>query len=390
VDKATLTTIVREVEGYIATDGTKLAASDQFHSADIYASPERLAAERALLRRYPVIVGHGSKITKPGDFFTDDSTGLPLIITRQDDGTLRALVNVCRHRGARVCPDSAGHRKHFTCPYHAWTYRSDGGLRTVPRAEAFPSIDPKTTGLQTVPVEERHGFIWVVATPGASIDIAAYLGPLDAELAAYGAADMVLERETVLTEQMNWKFVVDGFFEVYHFPSLHSKTIAPYFHGKHSPFESYGLHGRMVGVRKSFDGIRGAWEELDRAELIKHFAMNYYLFPNTVLVWQADHFECWTATPGARADECHAHVQSIATVAAATEARREKWDKNWKILIGTVVAEDWAVSKTIQSSVHAAAGGQIVFGRNEPGLQHFHSELQRVIAADASPRVGGA
>ena len=300
---------------------------------------------------------------------------------------MRAMLNICTHRGTRLCAHGEGSRRAFVCPYHAWTFKTDGSLRGIPRPEAFPNIDKDQFGLQQLPCEERHGFIWVVASPGASIDIAAYLGALDAELDSYKPSEQVLEREAFMQEDINWKFVLDGFLEVYHFPALHAKSIAPYFHGNHSPFHAFGPHGRMVGVRASFDKLRGQPKaHLETMELIKHFAVNYMIFPNTVLVWQGDHFECWTSFPAERPDKCMAHVQLVTTKDQAKPEMKDKWSRNWKILIDTVVNEDWAVSKGIQNSIHAVPANRIVFGRNEPGLQHFHGQLAQTIG-EAPPEL---
>lgn len=376
MDRVTLDAIVAEVEGYMDRETTCLWDREAPQEASHYADPAWLAKEQRVLRSHPVIVGHGSKIKQPGDYFTHDATGLPILVVRQDDGSVRAMLNICTHRGARLCNKPEGNRKAFVCPYHAWTFRPDGGLRGIPRAEAFPNVDKSQYGLQALPCEERHGFIWVVPTPGASIDVAQHLGALDAELASYGTSELVLEREDMMPAEMNWKFVLDGFLEVYHFSTLHAKSIAPYFFGNYSPFHAFGPHGRMVGVRASFDKLRGKPKDhIDTDELIKHFAVNYMIFPNTVLVWQGDHFESWTAFPGDQPDRCVSHVQSITTAAMAHSEFEAKWARNWKIMTSTVVEEDWAVSKTIQQSVHAMPADRIVFGRNEPGLQHFHGQL---------------
>jgi phenylpropionate dioxygenase-like ring-hydroxylating dioxygenase large terminal subunit len=385
MQRVELDKIVKEVGEYYEQDSTKLAPAEGFHAASSYADRDWAARERRMFRQFPIIVGHSSKLKEPGSFFTDDTTGVPLIVVRQNDGSLKALINVCRHRGARVCTEAEGTRRVFVCPYHAWSFRADGSLLKIPRPEAFPNLDEKQYGLTEVPVEERHGFIWVLPTPGAKIDVAAHLGALDAELASYGTSDMTLERETVLTEDMNWKFVIDGFLEVYHFASLHAKSIAPYFHGRYSPYDAYGKNGRLIGVRRSFDSVRGTdIDKIETSELAKNFAFNYVIFPNTVLVWQADHFECWTSFPGETPDKCVVRVQSITPKAMTGSEFTSRWDKNWKILIGTVVSEDWAVSKTIQQSIHAVTNDAVVFGRNEIGLQHFHGEIRREVERGAN------
>jgi nitrite reductase/ring-hydroxylating ferredoxin subunit len=364
--------LFEEIRGYMAANATRLAPEDMHHRALAYYGAEHFAREQALLRRQPLVVGHSGALARPGDCLAHDDAGAPIAMIRQEDGGLKAFLNICRHRGARPCPAGASHRPMMVCPYHAWTYALDGRLTSVP-AQAFPSVDLGAHGLVELPCEERHGLIWVVPTPGAAIDVARHLGPLDGELASFGMGDLVLERDTVLAASINWKFVLDGFLEVYHIPKLHAGSIAPWIFGKYSPFDAFGRHGRLVGVRKSFRGIRDA--EFDSASFLAHVAVNYQIFPNTIAVWQGDHFEIWTAYPGATPGGCVVRVQSLVTRAMAGDAHRSRWDRNWKVLIDTVVAEDWPMSEQVQRSLPFAPGGQVVFGRNEPGLQHFHRAL---------------
>src|SRR5262249_58285234 len=86
---------------------------------------------------------------------------------RGRDGTLRAFLNVCRHRGAKVVQD-CGSAAAFTCPYHGWTYGSDGMLRGVPEeAMAFPGVRAERPGLIPLPLAEKYGMVWVQPTPAA-------------------------------------------------------------------------------------------------------------------------------------------------------------------------------------------------------------------------------
>ena len=157
-----------------------------------------------------------------------DVVGVPVLVSRQDDGSLKALLNVCRHRGSLVTFEECGNRRSFTCPYHAWTYRADGSLSNIPYDEGFEGLDRSTMGLVELPVEERHGLIWVVLAPGQPIDVASHLGALDEELASYAIGDYLVERSTILRADLNWKIVVDGFLETYHLRFLHSSTVGPY------------------------------------------------------------------------------------------------------------------------------------------------------------------
>jgi len=379
VQRATQKRLFEEIKSYYRANSTKLAESEIRHPASAYFDPNYLERERKLLWRHPQIVGHAGDLAKAGDFIAHDDGGVPILVSRQSDGSLKAFQNICSHRGSRVCTEPAGNRTNFTCPYHAWTFRNDGRLLAAPR-DAFPNLDRASAGLVELAVEQRHGLIWVVMTPGLGIDVAAHLGPLDEELASYGMGDFVLQRDDVLTPQINWKSVLDGFMEVYHFPKLHANSIAPWFYGTHSPFDKFGIHSRLVGVRKSFDMI--ADKPFDEIEMMPHVAVNYQIFPNTIIVWQGDHFEVWTSYPGTEAGSCIVRVQSIISKESAVPERQSRWDRNWKIMIETVVNEDWAMSHDVQRTLPFKSNKEIIFGANEPGLQHMHGMLDAAVRAE--------
>ena len=106
------------------------------------------------------------------------------------------------------------------------------------------------------------------------------------------------------------------------------------------------------------------------------------LFPSGVLVWQNDHFELWSILPD-RSNPLHSRVSArlLAPSAEAALAQKPLWDKNWKILMDTVEKEDWIASNDIQNSIPGGGQSHFVFGRNEPALQHFHSQIAAAVAA---------
>ena len=348
------------------------------HPIDRYVDPLHAARERAsLFADYPIVVGHGSDVRSPGDFFVDDLSGRSLLIVRGDDGLLRGFHNVCGHRGSAVEMTGCGTRRRFTCPYHAWSYDTTGELRSIPNDDGFASVDRGLHGLVAVPVEERHGLVWAVpgAAPDATIDVAAYLGELDAELAAFEMSDHVRERTDVLREQFNWKLVVDGFLETYHIRFLHRDTIGPYIGSNFALYDGYGLHARMIGLRESFHHARSSASE--NREFLPHVAIIYLVFPNTVLVWQGDHFEVWSVFPDdERADRMVARASLLAPTPPTTEAEQRHWDKNWEVLMNTVLNEDFVVARTMQGNFSSGARSHAVFGRQEATLQHYHRTLE--------------
>src|SRR5581483_1585289 len=101
--------------------------------ADWYTNPRVFARETSRIFRHTwQYIGLTEQVRQPGDFFTCTIGNVPLIITRDENGQLRAFVNVCRHRGSELVLQERGHRNTFQCHYHAWTYNLDGTLRTAP------------------------------------------------------------------------------------------------------------------------------------------------------------------------------------------------------------------------------------------------------------------
>src|SRR5262249_17242341 len=99
-----------------------------------------------------------------------DYSGTPLLLVRQTDGSLRAFLNVCRHRGARLANGSGRGLRNLVCPYHAWCYGSDGKLLARPDERSFAEIDKSARGLCERAVVEKYGMIWVSPTTPLQFD----------------------------------------------------------------------------------------------------------------------------------------------------------------------------------------------------------------------------
>ena len=97
--------------------------------------------QEVLFRQTPLLMGFASEWAEPGAYRTEDFAGVPVLVVRGSDGRLRAFLNVCRHRGAKVA-DGCGTARLFSCPYHAWTYELSGNIRGIPDEAAFPACAP--------------------------------------------------------------------------------------------------------------------------------------------------------------------------------------------------------------------------------------------------------
>src|SRR5437588_4410522 len=144
----------------------RLIEPDRVHRA-VYTDPEIFQLEMGRLwSRTWVYVGHTSQVREPGDFITLDIAAKPVICGRHTDGSIRLLMNRCAHKGTKVVGDLAGNAgKTFRCPYHAWTYRTDGTLINIPLKGGYEGTQLHQTaavgGLTQIrTVEEYRGFIF--------------------------------------------------------------------------------------------------------------------------------------------------------------------------------------------------------------------------------------
>lgn len=357
-------------------------AEDSRIDPAVYSDPVILAREKAaIFRKLPLCLGHADQLREPGTVLARDLLGLPLLMTRDRAGELHVLLNVCRHRGARMVPgenDVCAHKR-VSCPYHGWTYELDGALVGVPRQEAFPKLEPAALGLRRLPSMVRHGLIWAILDPAQSaIDVAGFLGGIDDDLAAVGFESHVVFRQQVSRRATNWKLMMDAFQETYHIKRLHASTIAPFFPDINPAGEAVGLHTRILVGRDRLAEAR----DLPPAQwdLRNHATLTHAIFPNSLLIYHPDstsHMGMFPITPG--------EMLFVHTLFTPHAARNEKetahWERTFRMIDGGVFsAEDLFISEQIQLGVASGANEHLVFGRQEHHLRRFHQHVAGLLA----------
>jgi len=379
MDRATqerLSARIRELRHSRSTD---LAPSTYRVPASDYTSASGLAAELdTLFFRGPLLAGLAGDAREPGDWFSFEACGRSAVVWRQQDRTLRAFVNACRHRGMRVATGCGRGERTLVCPYHSWSYGRDGRLATIPGEAGFSDVARDEIGLTPLPVHERAGLIYVGFTPGAWE--AADLGGAESELATFdlGSYHQVERREHRFAT--NWKLTVDSFMESYHLHFLHADTLRPLFHGNLAAFDAFGRNCRIVGVRRSFDQLQ------DGGNLLPHVTLLYQTFPNAVLIYQQDHVELYQSFPDLHdPDTCEVRVTLYAPRAPTSDAERAYWKKNLDLVDGVTSNEDFAACQKIQANLRAGALPFLTLGRNEPGVAHFHRMLHEVLGTARHP-----
>jgi phenylpropionate dioxygenase-like ring-hydroxylating dioxygenase large terminal subunit len=369
----------RKLLSLLQTRTTAVADSVYRNPVTDYTCPRQAAVERdTFFRRGPINIGLGCLLPKPGDYMTHDYTGVPVLLTRRPDGSLGAFLNVCRHRGARVAEGCGAGATSFSCPYHGWTYGLDGSLVARPDERSFTELERAACSLRALPVVERYGMIWVCPTPEATFDVDELLGGLAADLAAYGFETYHHYETRILQRRINWKLAVDTFLESYHIGTLHRETISPLFHANRSTFDGFGRNLRWALPRRTIGELRALPEE--QWDLIAHTAIVYMLFPNTVLVMAQDHLETWHMFPaGNGVDETQLCVSLYTPEPALSDSARRHWNNNFDLTMATVEKQDFPVSEGMQRGFYSGAQDAIVFGRNEPALQHYHRAIKAAL-----------
>ena len=191
-----------------------------------YTSAAFLDLEREeIFRKEWICLGHVAEISKPGDFFATELVGEPLLVVRGEDGTIRVLSNVCRHR-ANLVATGSGNKKRFVCSYHAWSYNSDGSLANAPLMSKSQAFDKSKCSLPEFAVEIWQDFIFV-NLDGNAAPLAPRIDAFIPNIKNYhhpGRHHQFVGEEVWKT---NWKCLIENFMEGYHLSAAHAKTLHP-------------------------------------------------------------------------------------------------------------------------------------------------------------------
>ncbi|MGE0667870.1 MAG: SRPBCC family protein [Sphingomonadales bacterium] len=169
------------------------------------------------------VAGRTSELQEPGDYVIHDFMHESVICVLQDDGSIRAFYNACRHRGQRLVWED-GCQDAFTCPYHGWVWSKDGLLTEAPDPETFPQGNPVgTLRLKELQCDIWGGFIWYSMDPNA-IPLLEYLAPIPELYKNWPLERLVRVVYFKIDMECNWKFASENFSESYHTRTAHPQV----------------------------------------------------------------------------------------------------------------------------------------------------------------------
>lgn len=232
------------------------------YAIDSYFYRSHLVYEKELenlVFRSWLYAGHVSEVPNPGDYLLFDIGEDSVIIVRDKAGEVQALMNVCRHRGARVCEAQSGNRKTFVCPYHGWVYNTDGSLKAAREMEARADFDVTDYGLKKARILVYMGLIFINCDPHA----ADFLGPLSNLAQPLGAYDLehakVAHKHTYKVDA-NWKLVLENYLECYHCATSH-RAYARMHTLKDPDARVSGIVQAMLDRTEQVTGVEGMGKE---------------------------------------------------------------------------------------------------------------------------------
>jgi Rieske 2Fe-2S family protein len=305
-----------------------------------------------------ICLGHASAVEEQGSYLMRTIGSTSLFATRGEDGRVRAFLNACRHRGARIVTETEGQvRRRFQCPYHAWSYDLEGRLVAAPHMDEVDDFDRACWGL----IEVRSaivGGLLLVDLGGVAADPDEHVGELTSFLDRYRAAELRRASGTVYEVSANWKAIAENYNECLHCPGVHPElnALSDYRSGEamvgegnwcggsmtlNEQADTMGKGGGRAGSRPAIDGLTD--QDL---RSVYYFA----LFPNALVSLHPDYLmlhTLWPREPGLTEVTCEWFFEP-STIA------RDDFDPSDAVEFWDLVnRQDWEVCELTQSGIGA-------------------------------------
>ena len=344
-----------------------------------YISKERLNNEKEkIYKSFPIVTGSAAQLKNTGDYFLYDLLDIPILIIKGKDGNIRAFLNMCRHRGVRLVAEAEGQiRRNIVCPYHAWSYDTQGCLKGVFHPQGFKEVNSDSHSLIELDCWVRLGMVFVVPNPNlkGKIEIDEWLKEVYSLTEGFDLGELYPYYTTEGKLECNWKLLVDGALEGYHFKIAHAKTIGPYFLDNLSVALENKLHSAIVFPKRALTKMQelpeSSWQIRKGANILIH------IFPNTVILIEPDHIMVVSFCP---INENTTHFKSFMLLPSEPQTQKEKeyWDLNAKIF-WNAINEDNEMAVLQQESFNGFSEMNMTVGSYEKLLVQFENLVDQAL-----------
>jgi glycine betaine catabolism A len=368
--------------------------SSWYRSEKVFA----LEKERIFCRDW-LCVARAEELAGPGAYRVLDVLGESILLVRNREGELRAFYNVCRHRGTRLCRDSAAGPANaavlgggisggrITCPYHQWSYDLDGRLIAAPHLSAEAGFDKSLFSLYPVGLECWGGFVFLNLTPAKAAPLAAQLGAIPERIARYPLSELRIGHTIRYAVGANWKVICENYNECYHCAGVHPElcAVVPAFRERGGANLDWmrGIPHRPGAYTYTTSGTtaRRPFPGLNADEQVRHKGELFY--PNLFLSLACDHAAVFILEPrGATRTDivCHFLFEPYEMAKNDFDPRdaTEFWD--------LVNRQDWTICEAVQQGISARVHER---GYYAP-MEDFNLDIRRYVLERIGDAVGAA
>ncbi len=357
-----------------AHDAAPVPQIEASRPASIFLTQERYDLEQAhLFRKRAIPLTISALLPEPGAAMGHDSTGTPLIVTRDREGKVHVFLNACQHKGAKLLEDcepvKAGR---MTCPYHAWTFGVDGKLIGVARPETFINLDKSKRNLAELPSREQGGIIWVMLDRHAEPDFSPLVPELGEDLDALELATAHVYGRKSFEVKANWKLVLEPFLEGYHVQRLHASTVGPLFADVPNVVDKLGPTIRQISGKLNYTP-----DCLDIPGENIHASVTtvYNMFPNCVVITSPWYISVMILNPRAP-DRTVVDYHMLTRVAPDNPKGEALYKRSYDMVLNVFGNEDFRAATISHEGLSTGALDTVVYSGLEATVPIFYEILE--------------
>ncbi len=338
--------------------------------------PDTLALERqTLFINTPQPVAFSGEIPEPGSFLALQVLDIPVLLTRDETGKLRAFINACSHRGARVAT-GAGQARSLVCPFHGWAYAMNGSLRGRPEEDCF-STPREACSLTSLAVSENYGVVVVaISVDVAQLAVDNALIEIGEHLNGFGFQRYRALERRQFDVAANWKLISDLSLESYHFKTLHRDSVAQIL-APNAVVDTFGRHSLWAFPFKSIANLAEldaeAWPDSIQG------SCTFTLYPGVMFIVNALGAQMIRAEPGARPGESRVIYAGVSGQNCDIDRAQQAYEFGGDVF----EREDLPIAEECQRGL-TAGRRDLLLGMNEP-LLHFWHQLWHAAVLPITP-----
>ena len=376
--------LVKRALDHYQNKTTDQASDVMSNSIDAYVDEDRYKKEvDRIFKRLPLALCLSSELPEENTHRAMNVIDTPVLITRAKDSKVRAFLNVCRHRGSKICEEGTGKKRNFVCPYHAWTYDHEGKLIGMYGEKTFGDIKKEDFGLIELMCSERSGLVWVMLNPEENFNIDKWLGDFAPELDTLNLENWHIHEQREI-DGPGWKVALDGYLEAYHHNQLHGDTVGKHTVGNLLVLDTYGPHQRLTFGRKTLkdliDKPEAEWESPQENIRLIHSG-----FPNlSISGVLGDHCLVSQIFPTSSPNRTITRQTILSAKKPETDKELQNTNEFSEMVRQAVVDEDYKIGLEIQSNISHMGSNDFIYGKNEPAVQNYHSWIKSFMSKNGT------